>query len=68
MAVRAIRSVRPPGAAAVAAVSGLLLIGCAAGTTQATQQEAISRALVAASGHQIVVPYTAGGCVHGAPR
>ncbi|HEX6449226.1 MAG TPA: hypothetical protein VF060_07185 [Trebonia sp.] len=46
------------------AAASLLLAGCtttASGTT--TQRQAISRALVTADGHHVVVPVTAGGCV-----
>jgi hypothetical protein len=67
----AVRGLRRPGgwpaaAAAVTAVvvvAGPLLAGCGAGLNTSTQREAISRALVAADGRQIVVPVTAGGCV-----
>lgn len=63
-------------AAAVAA--GLLVGGCASSTSTrpgsagtqpantSTQREAISRALVAADGRHVVVPYTGGGCVRAA--
>jgi hypothetical protein len=66
---------RPSGArlgaaAAVLAASGVLLVGCATGSTTSTaggttQREAISQALVTAGGRHIVVPFTGGGCVQG---
>lgn len=52
------------GIAATVTVASLLLAGCATTASGATtQRQAISRALVTADGHHVVVPVTAGGCV-----
>jgi hypothetical protein len=56
-------AVRSAQAVAAVAVAVLMLVGCGAGLTTSTQQQAISRALVASGGRQIVVPVHAGGCV-----
>ena len=77
VAARALRGLRPsgarPGTAAVAlvavtvATAGLLQAGSAAGAVaKTTRPEAITGALVAPDGRQVVVPYTGGGCVVGA--
>jgi hypothetical protein len=78
MAARAVRRLRPRGAglgavaaalvaAALVAAASLLQAGAAAGAVATTTRpEAITGALVAPDGRQVVVPYTGGGCVVGA--
>jgi hypothetical protein len=76
-AARAIQRWRPSGArlgaavaalaAAALAAASLLQAGTAAGAVvSTTSTEAITGALVAPDGRQVVVPYTGGGCVVGA--